>query len=59
VDGGTPWLLLVAAPYAAVGAIAFLGWPHPRRTAAGVFVVWLVLLTVAGLANSLSYSVTI
>lgn len=59
LNGGTPWLLLVAVPCTAAGAIAFLGWPHPRTTAAGVLVVWLLLVTVAGLANSLSYSVTI
>jgi hypothetical protein len=59
VGGGSPWLLMVLAPCAIVGMAALAWRGSPRGLFLMAITVWVAQIAVAGIANSLTYSVTI
>ena len=59
IGGGTPWLLIIFAPCAIVG-IAAIAWRGSHRgLLLLVILVWIAQIAVTGMANSLTYSMTI
>jgi hypothetical protein len=59
INATRPWISLTAVPVLVTAALAFSARHHPRLVALGTLLVCLLLIANAGVANSLTSSLTI
>lgn len=59
INAARPWISLTAVPVLVTAALAFSAHRHPRLVALGTLLICLVLIANAGVANSLTSSLTI
>jgi hypothetical protein len=57
INSATPWVSLTLVPTGLVAVLSWLNRSHPRRVALSAFVVCLLLVANATVANSLTYSI--
>jgi hypothetical protein len=59
VNSAIPWVTLTLVPIALMGVIGWVCRRRPRLVIAGVFILSLLLIANATVANSLTYSLTL